>query len=191
MKRPRDPLAFTRAVPDVSGGSRFGALTEQPPGRGDVAARSGMQRLIYPPRVEKLASSQDFNVQDFAMTLGAGASTTVTSTNLRFEVPASQVGWLQYFAMYLLTPTASTSAQWTVRINDGPVPGFDNKQNPPGVANLVLIEFNDLRVRLPMGSVVDVLITNLNANGPWTVGGQLAGWYHSYADELRVFGEDY
>lgn len=162
-----------------------------PPGRADVAAFAPMQRIVYPPRIEKLLVSQDFNAQDFAMVLAAGAGSTITSTNLRFEVPASMVGWLQIFSIYVLTPTAATSVQFTLRINEAPVSGWDNIQNSPGVANLYREDYSDLRVRLPMGSVVDVLVTNLNANGPWTLGGKLAGWYHSSADELRVYGDNY
>lgn len=177
-------------APDQRASSRFTSLGQQP-GRGDIASRAPMQRLIYPPRIEKLPASQDFNVQDFAMTLGAGAGSTITSTNLLFEVPTNMVGWLQNFTFYILTPTANTSVQFAVRINQSPVPGFDNRQNAPGVANFVLAEYNDLRVRLPMGCMVDVIATNLNANGPWTVGGLLSGWYHPPSEEQRVFGDDY
>lgn len=124
------------------------------------------------------------------MVLPAGAGSTITSAALAFTLPASMVGWLQEFKVYVLSQTAATSAQWSVRINGGPVPGFDNKQNAPGVANLVLLEWNDMRIRIPNGATVDVIITNLNANGPWTVGGYLAGWYHPWVDEDRIFGND-
>lgn len=170
---------------------RFGGIPPGAPNGGAIASQAPFQRLVYPPRIEKLQSSQDFSVTDFAMALGAGAGTVATSANLRFVLPASMVGWLQYFALYVLSQSALTSASWAVRINGGPVSGFEAMQNPPGVANLVLREFNDLRVRLGMNAVVDVAITNLNANGPWTVGGQLAGWYHTQADEDRVFGDLY
>lgn len=161
-----------------------------PPGRADIAAQAPYQRIVYPPRIEKLLSSQDFHVGDFAMTLAAGAGSTVTSAALSFRVPDSMVGWLQYFSIYVLAQTALTSARWDVRINQGPISGL-NWQNPPGVANLVLREFSDVRVRLPMNATVDIIVTNLNANGPWTVGGELSGWYHTQADEVRVYGEGY
>lgn len=176
--------------PGETPAGRFGALSAPPP-PSDLAAVTPFQRMIFPPRVEKLLSSQDFSVQDYAMTIGAGAGTTVSSAALRFTLPVNMVGWIQNFSIYLLTPTANTSVSFALRINEGPVTGFDNKQNPPGVANLIVVEYNELRVRLPMGATVDVLITNLNANGPWTVGGLIAGWYHSLADEIRIFGEAY
>lgn len=191
MPSPDSRLRFIDRVrsPDQSEAARFGSLG-QPPGRADIAERSPFQRIVYPPRVEKLLSSTDFTVQDFAMVLPAGAGSTITSAALAFTLPASMVGWLQEFKVYVLSQTAATSAQWSVRINGGPVPGFDNKQNAPGVANLVLLEWNDMRIRIPNGATVDVIITNLNANGPWTVGGYLAGWYHPWVDEDRIFGND-
>lgn len=194
--RPGDPMAPGGAFgwvtklqnPDVR--NRLGGL-DQPVTRADIAKTSPYQRLVFPPRIEKLLTSQDFKAVDFQMVLAAGVGATVTSPQLRFQLPASMVGWLQQFTLYTLSPTALTSIRFAIRINEGPVPGFDNEQNPPGVANLVKIDTNDMRVRLPNHCVVDVLITNLNASGPWTVGGALAGWYHSYADELRIFGTEY
>lgn len=162
-----------------------------PRGPGNIADQAPYTRLVYPPRIEKLPSSQDFNAQDFTMVLGAGAGTTITSAALSFTVPASQVGWLQNFSYYILTPTANTAISFAVRINQAPVSGFDNRRNPPGVANFIVGEYNDLRIRLPMACTVDIIATNLNASGPWTVGGVLGGWYHPQIEEARIFGSEY
>jgi hypothetical protein len=175
-------------APLPSSGPPAGPLPGGP--RGLDAADAGLVRLIFPPRLEKLVSSQDFNVQDYAITLAAGVGQTATSAALRFQVPSGQVGWLQQAAIYALTPTAATLVQWTIRINGGPVPGFDNLQLPPGIANFVLIGFDDMRVRIPNGALVDVLITNLGAGGPWTVGGSLSGWYHPDVAEKRAWNLD-
>lgn len=145
-------------------------------------------RTLLPPQTTPLITSQNFTAQDYAMVLAAGVGSTITSAAASFRLPASQVGWLQNFTLYVLTPAATTSVQWTVRINGGPIPGWDNIQNAPGVANLFVGEYNGLAIRIPNGALVDVLITNLNANGPWTVGAKIAGWYHSLADEARVYG---
>jgi len=149
-----------------------------------------MQRLIYPPRIEKLLSSQDFTAQDFTMILGAGIGTTVSSAALSFRLPQSMVGWLQQFSIYVLASLPTTNITFQLRINEGPVAGF-SKQPPPGAANIIVIDYNDLRVRVPNGAKVDVLVTNNSAAGPWTVGGVIAGWYHPIADELRIFGDQY
>jgi hypothetical protein len=99
------------------------------------------------------------------------------------------VGWLQGFTLYLLSPLATTRLNWAVRINQGPVPGFDNIQNPPGVANFELIITNDMRIRVPNGATVDVAITNLDGAAV-TAGSIIQGWYHPSTDELRYFGGD-
>jgi hypothetical protein len=175
------------AIPPGGGGGG------QAPGRerGTIAEQSTVSRIIYPPSVEKLPESVDFNAQDFALALAAAANATASSVNLRFVIPRGNVGFVQGFSTYLLTPTALTSVQFTLRINNGPVPGWSNVQNSPGVANLYREDFTDLRVRIPDGAVVDVIITNLNANGPWTTGGRIQGWFHPAEAELSRFGGIY
>jgi hypothetical protein len=36
-----------------------------------------------------------------------------------------------------------------------------------------------------------MLFTNLNGNGPWTVGGHIAGWILSQATVQRLGGDSY
>lgn len=155
----------------------------------DRAADNPGVKAIFPPWREKLSTSRDFNVEDFAMTLAAGVGSTVVSAGSRFQLPQSMVGWLQTFSLYVLSQTPLTSATWTVRIDGAPISGLSNVQNPPGTANLVLVTRDTLQIRIPNNATVDVLITNNNVNGPWTVGARLIGWYHPKADELREWGE--
>lgn len=161
----------------------------QMPPRGEDASEAPFTRLVFPPRIEKLTASRDFNVQDYQMALPGVVGASITSAALRFQVPKDQFGWLQQFTLYVLTPTANTRVRWQVRINEGPVPGFDNIENPPGIANFILIGYDDLRVRIPTAASVDVLITNLSANAE-VVGAALAGWYHPEAAELRAWNAD-
>jgi len=165
-----------------------GSSPQLPP-RGEDAADAPFTRLIFPPRIEKLVASRDFNAQDYQMALAGVVGATVQSANLSFTVPKDQFGWLQQFTLYILSPTANTRVRFQVRINQGPVPGFDNIENPPGVAQFILIGYDDMRVRIPTGATVDVLITNLSANAE-TVGGALGGWYHPEAAELRAWNAD-
>lgn len=173
---------FRTAPPGLQGSPESG-IPLTTPGMAPFA------RLLFPPRIEKLPSSIDFRAQDFAGAVPAGVNNTLVSANSQFRLPMDHVGWLQGFTLYLLSPLATTRLQWTVRINQGPVPGFDNIQNPPGVANFELIITNDMRVRVPNGALVDVLITNLDGAAV-TAGSVIQGWYHPRTDELRYFGED-
>jgi hypothetical protein len=138
--------------------------------------------------MEKLASSQDFRIRNFQLVLAAGAGSEVTLAG--FQLPQGQVGWLQVFSLYVLTPTAATDVRWQVRINQGPVPGWESVANPPGIAQFIVIGDDDMRVRLPGNCLVDVLITNQNASGPWTVGAELQGWYHPEIAERRAWNLD-
>lgn len=153
----------------------------------EIPGQSPFARLLFPPRIEKLPSSIDFRAQDFAVAIPAVANSVTVSANSSFRLPLDHVGWLQGFTLYLLSPLATTRLQWQVRINQGPVPGFDNIQNPPGVANFELIITNDMRVRIPNGATVDVAITNLDGAAV-TAGSVIQGWYHPNTDELRYFG---
>lgn len=190
--RPGDvQTGFTPSVPsDVT--HRLSSLGAPNGGRPpSVSDRSPFARMIFPPRIEKLLSSVDFQAVDFAVALAAGVGSQATSPKLLFQLPQTMIGWLQEFSLYVLSQTALTSVQYTLRINQQPVPGFDNLQNPPGVANLVLIDKNDLRISIPNNATIDVLFTNLNANGPWTVGGRFAGWFHPWDAEEQIFGHTY
>lgn len=157
----------------------------QLPPRGVGSESMGITRLVFPPRIEKLAVSTDFNTNSYSLVLPASGTVALPA----FQCPQGMVGWLQQFFLYVLTPTALTNATWQVRINQSPVPGFDNILNPPGIANLIVMPTDDMRIRIPNGASVDVLITNNNASGPWTVGAGLSGWFHPEVAERRAFGE--
>ena len=149
------------------------------------AATSPLVRNVYPPWVYKLPVSVDFNVNVFNSALLGVAGNTVIPVS--FTLPPTFVGYLQIFGIYVLNPTASQDVTFTLRINQGPVQGWDNIKFPPGVANFVVQNFGDLQVRIPDGGVVDVLVTNNSANA-WTVGAKIAGWFHPENEEQRIYG---
>jgi hypothetical protein len=164
----------TRITPEV--------FREQP----GPANNAPLVRNIYPPWVFKLPMSQDYNDNLFTSVLAAGAGNTVIPVT--FTLPPSFVGWEQIFGIYILTPTALTDITFTLRVNGGPVQGWDNIKFPPGAANFVVQNFADLQVRVPNSGKVDVVVTNNSAAGPWTVGAKIAGWYHPETEERRIYG---
>jgi len=159
------------------------------PGTGgnSPAERAPLSRMVFPPWVYKLPMSQDFNANQFASTLGAGVGSVVVPTS--FQLPGGMVGYVQIMGIYILSPTNNTDITFTLRINQGPVSGWDNIKFPPGVANFVVQNFGDLQVRAPNSALVDVLVTNNNASGPWTVGAKVSGWYHPEIEEKRIYGD--
>lgn len=152
-----------------------------------AAENATFTKPLSPPWIQKIgAISKDFNEQDFTLVIAAGAGSQVVGPS--FRLPSANVGWLQQFQLYVLSQTAATDLQWTLRMNGGPVPGFANKRNPPGVANLVLIDLNGLQVPVPQGALVDFVITNIGGAGPFTVGGGFAGWHHPLQAEIDRWG---
>ncbi len=148
------------------------------------------QRIVFPPYVYKLPGgrSQDFNRNTFTSTLAAGVGSVVTPVS--FAMPGTMQGYVQIMGIYVLSPTANTSVSFALQVNGAPVSGWEDIENPPGVANFFVQNFADLQVFVPPGNVVSVVATNQNASGPWTVGAKIAGWYHTEADERYYYGDD-
>jgi hypothetical protein len=150
------------------------------------AETAPLVRTIYPPWQRKLPSSVDFNQNAFDSALAGVAGATIVP--VEFTLPQTYVGYLTVFGIYILSPTALQDVTFTLRINGGPIQGFDNVKFPPGVANFVVQNFSDEPICwIPEGAKVDVLVTNNNANA-WTVGAKIAGYYHARTEEQRIFG---
>jgi hypothetical protein len=143
-------------------------------------------RNVYPPWVYKLPSSQDFNTEAYDVAIAAviGATANVLS----FQTPPTFVGYIQIVSIYVLSPTAAQDVTWTLRINGAPVPGYDNLLFPPGVANFGVRDYSDTQVRVPNGARVTMTASNGSANA-WTIGGKIAGWFHSTVEEQRIYGD--
>jgi len=180
-------ILFRNINPEITAGRQRQALLSTGDGERSPAQRSQLARMLFPPYLYKLPSSSDFNQNNYATVLAAAISTQVVPVS--FQLPQQSVGYLQQFGLYCLSPTNLTNVTFTIRINEGPVPGWDNVLLPVGVTNLTLQNFADLQIRLPNNCKVDVLVTNNAATGPWTVGAKIAGWYHTSQAEERMYGE--
>ena len=143
-------------------------------------------RNVYPPWVYKLPTSSDFNANAFNVALAGVIGQQVEVT--RFQVPATFVGYLQIMGIYILAPTNAQTVTFTLRINGAPVIGWDNIVFPPGVANFVIQNFADMQVKIPNGALITLTAQNGSADA-WTIGGKLAGWYHSEVEENRIYGD--
>lgn len=151
-----------------------------------VASVARPTRMILPPWTTKLPGSQDFNANLYTSTLAAVVGATVVPVS--FQLPPASVGYLQQLIIFCQGPTNATNVTFTLRINQSPVSGFNNLNLFPGVSNLTAQDLNDLQVRLPNGCLVDVLVTNNAATGPWTLGAKIAGWYHTEIEEQDIWG---
>jgi hypothetical protein len=141
-------------------------------------------RVIFPPWVYKLPQSVDFNFNDFVVALGPNA--TVQPASLRFQLPTSQVGWIQALRWFMQASTTATDVTFILRINGAPVPGY-TQANPPMAAAGILLSESEIQVPIPDSGVVSVSIRNNNAN-PQVVGAQIKGWYHPGSAEDYYWG---
>jgi hypothetical protein len=181
---------FPRTPADIAATrSRLSRIAPPSP-RKDLAATATASRVIYPWWVEKPDEANDFNADDFAVALAAGVGAQATSAALRFQIPKGMVGVIQIFGIYILTQTALTSVRFDLRVDGVVQPGW-SITNPPGVANIFVQNFSDLRIRVMRAGLIDVVFTNQNVNGPWTVGGKLAGWFMSQTGVQRLGGDQY
>lgn len=181
------PVDLSKLLADRAGGPNSVRISRnvfrQQPG---PAQQAPFARNVFPPWVYKLPSSKDFNVNQYASVLAAGNGSQVTPVSV--QIPETNVGYIQIFGIYVLTPTASTNISFSLHINGSPVEGWDNIIPPPGVANFVVQNFADLQVRIPDGAKIEVVVSNTDANGPWTVGAKVSGWFHSQIEEQRIYG---
>jgi hypothetical protein len=187
---PRHDLSRILA-PHQGGDVRTARALPFPPASpdGSPAATFPGARVIFPPWLYKIPeASQDFNVETHSAVLPAGVGATVSPAALQFTILPNQIGWIQVFGYYVLAQDATTDITWTLTINGGPVPGWNNWGNPPGTLSLFERNITDLQVRLPPGAQAGILITNNAASGPWTVGGRISGWYHPQVAEHSWYG---
>jgi len=175
--------------PSSSGASiipRNTGVGPQLPPRDDAPSDAAFVRLQYPPRMEKIPGSIDFNAQTYNLVLPLPAGSVVAGAS--FRVPKDQIGWLQNAFLWVLTPTAATLVELSIRINGGPVSGFDNIQAPPGIANFIQLPLDEMRVGLPNGCLVETFLTNRGTTAE-VVGAGISGWYHPESSEQSAWGQ--
>lgn len=188
--------------PDIASRDRFrfpradGAILPPPGGIGvgpqpvphaDPPGQAPWSRLQFPPYLVKIPkASTDFRQTNYQVALPVGVGSVVAGPS--FQLPKDSVGWLQNNTIYCLTPTGVTSFSLAIRINNGPVPGFDDIRITPGVANYVLLGDDDMQIRVPNGALVSTLFTNLGGTAE-TVGALIQGWYHPMSAEARIWGD--
>lgn len=203
---PRDPrFAFIPSDVEAMSEQSSQAPTIAPPSPTRQAERSAVAtRTIFPPWLYPLKAGNDFYITRVIVTpavppapailgksavLAAGAGSIVTSQ--AFIVPTNMKGVVRIVSIFINAPTLvpPIDVDWILRINGAPVQGWTFTTYPRAATNLSS-DFGGV-VRLPMDGVVDVVIVNNNANGPWTVGTQFGGWYYSVEEAKRLYGELY
>lgn len=128
---------------------------------------------LLPPWEYPIPGHQEFN------TLGShastGAETDTAITDAEFDVPANMVARITGIIFYVTNLLTTSNLTFTVRINNGPVQGYNNVFIFPRAASSVSNAF-DSYVDVPTGAKLTVTFSNLDG-GTYGIGAGLSGYY--------------
>lgn len=154
--------------------------------KGGVQSRTA---VVYPFWDRPPASATDFFIQPLPFSLPAGPSAApVLIPGASFQLPAQNEGVVRSVSIFVDAPTTALNVVWSLRINGQPVAGADALTTFPRSASNLSITFEYFK-QVPVGALIELVVSNRSAAGPWTVGGNFAGWSWPMADRIRVFGE--
>jgi hypothetical protein len=140
------------------------------------------------PSQVKLPSARDFQLAGTGLILPAVAGGTIVPF-APLKLAAGEVAAITSAVIFINAPTLLTDIFFSILINNIPVPGDDQLQSFPRVAQNLSIAF-DLDIRVPSRALISGLITNRTAAGPWTVGFQLNGFRYPESDAVRFYGSN-
>lgn len=155
------------------------------------------QRVIAVPPwyVEPIPTARNFfsyTRPNIAVPAGVGGQVQTTpeatgGTGGAFQIPASNVGVIKAVAIFCDAPTNLTDVVFQFRQNNSPIPGLDRVGFAP--RNAANAQFNIPGTFLVGdGVLLDCLIINQNASGPWNVSVTITGWFNSPEDVYRFTG---
>lgn len=168
--------------------SRRGVLPAPFSPLAEMAQQSQADVSLTPWWEERPPFAQDFIAIDKATVLPAGAGQEVNLPGASFQLPTGDfIAVIKAVTIFIDQPTLLTDVDWILKINNGPQAGWDRLSTFPRVATNLSIDFGGT-VFVPQGALMSLTARNNSGAGPWTVGGQITGWYLSRADVDRVFG---
>lgn len=170
----------TRAAP----GRAFGPAAGAP---SDGIAQLPKTADVPPYWLYKPPEGVDFYFnQEGVLPAGAGSTLILTATPPIFVRPTYEAV-VASVNIFVDAPNTGLGAVWTLRFNESPVEGWDSLRSFARIANNLSIEFSG-NVQVKGGTKIDVLVSNTNANGPWTVGVEVTGWQWPRLARERTFG---
>jgi len=118
---------------------------------------------------------------------GAGSTLILVPSNRPLKILPDYKANIAGVTIMVDAPLATLDITFTLRWNGGPVEGWDKLEPFPTAANALIIPFPGT-LQTPGNTLIDVLVTNNSAAGPWTVGASVAGWQWPRIDEDIAFG---
>lgn len=118
---------------------------------------------------------------------GAGSTLVLAQASRALRILPDYKGVVAGVTIFVDAPLATLDITFALRLNGGTVEGWDKLEPFPTAANAIIIPFPGT-LQIPGNSLIDVLVTNNAASGPWTVGASVAGWQWPRIDEDIAFG---
>jgi hypothetical protein len=191
MAHPLDRTAYRGGVPED-----IRAWENPPVRREDVSVPKFV--AIPPWYVEPIPTARNFftYTRPFVVVpAGVGSSVVVVPTQSgvagtggAFQIPPSNVGVLKVVSIFVDAPTVNTDLTFIFRQAQAPIPGLEEIGFAPRAA--ANAQFNAPGTYfLNEGVLVDCLIRNNNAFGPWNVSVTISGWFNAPEDVYRFTGQ--
>jgi hypothetical protein len=196
MSGPRIPLPLDIAIGPTTGRPRPGMFTPggggdnspTPPGGLAVPSAPTPVASVPPFWLYKPPSGIDFYFNVTGVLAAGAGSTLVLGGTPPVTILNGYEGVVASVNIFVDAPTTTLDVTWALRFNQAPVPGWDRLRSFARTANNLSIEFSGF-VQCGQNTLIDVLVSNQSAAGPWTVGVEVTGWYWSAIDRRRVYGD--
>lgn len=147
------------------------------PRTGRPYRRGGPAVVSFPPEIYPTRDAQTFNITGTG-TLGPGpvVATVVAGP---FQVPVNMVAVVREVTLVVNNLLTTSLITFSLRFNQGPVPGFDNMFVPPRAAASVSISYppQSTLVRVPDGSSIDIAVVIADA-GAYQLTANFRGWWY-------------
>lgn len=154
-----------------------------------------MPQTTYPPTTRTLEvwhpwqfpfpGSTDYRVNDVLASGGAGITKGPTWS---FQLPSTCRGIIREVFWAVANLTTASVISWTLRINQQPIPGWQNLTVFPGIVPRVTVS-DDSMIPVPFGATVDIIFTNTDGAVYPQVGAGFSGHYWDQAAEDAWIGD--
>lgn len=133
--------------------------------------------LNYPPEIVRPPNSRTVSLS-VNTALAAAAGAIVTPAGFPLQLAKSEVGVIDQIDLLLNGIVLGSTVTWMLLVNGAPPPGFGAMTilGRDGAASVSKTYGPQLRITVPAGGVISVVITNGDGAAGYTAGVGVLGW---------------
>ena len=134
--------------------------------------------VMFPPEIYPSKEAQSFNITGTA-TIGPGP-TALAALTAAFQLPVNMIAVVREITLNVNALLVTSLITFSLRFNQGPVPGFDNLFVAPRAAASVSIAYSpeSVLVRVPDGSTIDIAVVVADVGGTYQMTANFRGWWY-------------